>query len=87
MGKRSINSFQNAIFILKKHLNVGRLVKMLIFSAIVNAKIANFIAASVKLVHFIAILRVWGSPSRFFLSFLLDCKMKFQHFAAMTSVL
>ena len=60
---------------------------MLIFSAIVNAKIANFIAASVKLVHFIAILCVCGSPSRIFSSFLLDCEMKIKHFTAVTSVL
>ena len=65
---------------------MGRLVKKLLFSAIVNRKIANFIAVSAKLVPFIAILCVCGSPSRNILIFLLDCEMKITHVTAVTSV-
>ena len=50
--------------------------KKLLFSAIVNRKIANFITVSVKLVPFIATLCLGGSASRNFLDLLQGCEMK-----------
>ena len=58
------------------------MLKKFVFSAIVNRKIANFIAVSVKLGPFIAILCVCRSSSRNILIFLLDYEMKITHFTA-----
>ena len=59
----------------------------MLFSVILNRKIGKFIPVSVKFEPFIVVLCVCGSASRNFLDPLLNCKMKLQHFAAVTSVL
>ena len=63
------------------------LLKKTLFSAIGNKKRAKSIPVSAKFLPFIAILCVWGGASRNVLDILLDCKMKLQHFTAVTSVL